>query len=539
MTTLRTLWVLALVSLHAPAGAHRASPPDPRDQARELIERGLRDLDVLRFDEAIAAFTAAERLAPDWAVPSFDLGTAAYQAGRYREAEEAFVRAARLDAQMAPKALVNAGLAAVHDRRAGDAQRHQREADALFSADPDELARKRTALAEGLRTLEQAEELAAVERLTAAAREAGDRQPDRATRSLAEALSIARAAPEVDPTLVEVLRRMATLARHRSSRFSAQVEVAGGYDSNATQSGVLVGALGPPNAAAPFVSLDLRLSGRPAGTPRNGFSLGYAFSQLAYSSPVFQSYSVEEHEVTVEAAWSPVTPLSLSALAHPQVYFVGLRGFAPLQLDLPAGARIVVREPARLETVLGYEHTVIRSLSRDYDYLTGGRDEVTASQGYRGERVQLSVGYLFHDERIGTQVIATEQSIQAFAGAGVYHIPYSYRAHGATAQLSLDLPASLAVGAAFRYEHRTFPQPSFIVDPATGATTDPRFRVDDRYLAAGFLSWSLRAGFELRAEYSLLVSRSNIDNTSRASPLDYDNRNFLKHVAQLEVAFRY
>ncbi|HWE28104.1 MAG TPA: hypothetical protein VHB97_08890, partial [Polyangia bacterium] len=46
-------------------------------------------------------------------------------------------------------------------------------------------------------------------------------------------------------------------------------------------------------------------------------------------------------------------------------------------------------------------------------------------------------------------------------------------------------------------------------------------------------------GFEVELAYSLVVSRSTIDNTRASTPLDYDDKSYVKHIIQFALGFVY
>ena len=46
-------------------------------------------------------------------------------------------------------------------------------------------------------------------------------------------------------------------------------------------------------------------------------------------------------------------------------------------------------------------------------------------------------------------------------------------------------------------------------------------------------------GFDVELGYSLVVNHSTIDNTRAATPLDYDDKSYVKHVVQLDFGFVY
>jgi Ca-activated chloride channel family protein len=79
-------------------GSDGASPSgSPRSEsAAELVARGRVAYEAERFDEALAHFEAAARLAPDAAVPHYDAAAVLFRLGRYDEAHQRYREARRL-----------------------------------------------------------------------------------------------------------------------------------------------------------------------------------------------------------------------------------------------------------------------------------------------------------------------------------------------------------------------------------------------------------------------------------------------------------
>src|SRR5262249_6853423 len=114
-----------------------------------------------------------------------------------------------------------------------------------------------------------------------------------------------------------------------------------------------------------------------------------------------------------------------------------------------------------------------------------------------------------------------------------YVIPFSYHSQAALGHLDLELPGDLLLTVSASVEDRPYSQASTI-ESATLRPIHAKVRHDRRYGAGAALA--LGAGVHpLTLRYDLLVNRSNVDDTR--STLDYDNKNFTKHLVSLEVAY--
>jgi hypothetical protein len=63
---------------------------------------------------------------------------------------------------------------------------------------------------------------------------------------------------------------------------------------------------------------------------------------------------------------------------------------------------------------------------------------------------------------------------------------------------------------------------------------NPRRRRDHRFGGSLALAVARGISYDITLRYDLIINRSNIDNSVMS--LDYDNKNFAKHVVSLELA---
>jgi tetratricopeptide (TPR) repeat protein len=344
----------------------------------------------------------------------------------------------------------------------------------------------------------------------------------------------------------DILRALAETRRGETSRFYLELRSAFGIDTNVPQSGIVVTAVngGGENTDAPFLESDLDFFWRPAGTARNGFSAEYRFAQLAYLSNDLDLYSLQEHDLTISGAWTPTARLTLELGGDGYLLFSGVQTFSPFQTGASIGPRITVRERHGFETRLRAQHIFKRSLDATYEYLGGNRDEAGVSEQWRDPKDRLSVGYQFAREMIGVQKIPLSlldfprATVGSFDPNEIYFIPYSYFSHEVTASAARDLPRGMYGTATLRYEHRDYDESAHVATPS-GTPFYYRHRRDDRVTVDLAVRHPIGHGFDLGLGYTLIVNRSTIDNTRASTPLDYDDKNYLKHVVQLDFSFVY
>jgi tetratricopeptide (TPR) repeat protein len=344
----------------------------------------------------------------------------------------------------------------------------------------------------------------------------------------------------------DVLRALAATRRSVTSRFFVELRAGFGLDTNVPQSGVLITAThaSASQSTSPYLEGDVDFFWRPAGTARDGFSIEYRFAQLGYLSDELDLYSLQEHDVTLTGAWTPASRLTLELGGDGYVLFSGVETFSSFQGGVSVGPRLTVREPHGFETRLRAQHIFKRSLSDTYDYLSGNRDEAGASELWRDAKDRVQLGYLFAREDIGTQKVQLGlldfpvAPLGSYDPNSVYFIPYSYFGHELALGGARDLPHEFYGTATVRYEHRDYDGSSHIAAP-NGTPSYYRVRKDNRFGVDLALRHPIAHGFDVELAYSLLVNRSTIDNTRPSTALDYDDKNYVKHVVQLDFGFVY
>ncbi len=530
-----------------------AAERDAKVAPLALLDAGLAALDGGRPERAIAHLQAAER--------------AASAVGQTPVADEAhktlqtFTR--RSEHAPAPELvrLAHAGTEALRAHRYGDAIASYRRALDVAVAEGASTADRAELEYDLGNALWRANDLVAAARALTVAVELAPREADfhyllglvhfdagadrDAKLALERALALGLHADQARRA-GDILRTLAETRRGETSRVFVELRVAGGVDTNVPQSGTLVTASHPSaeTSTAPFLEGDLDFLWRPAGTARDGFTIEYRFGQLAYLSNELDLYSLQEHDVALSGAWTPTPRLTLELGGDGYVLFSGVETFSPFQTGASIGPRITVREPHGFETRLRAQHIFKRSLDPTYDYLGGNRDEAGAAELWRDPQDRVSFGYLFAREDIGVQKVQLSLLDLPRAAAGsfdpnsVYFIPYSYFSHEVSLAAARNLPRDFYGTASLHYEHRDYDQSAHISAP-NGTPSYYRPRRDDRFAVDVALRHPIAYGFDIELAYTLVVNRSTIDNTRASTPLDYDDKNYVKNVILLDFGFVY
>lgn len=335
----------------------------------------------------------------------------------------------------------------------------------------------------------------------------------------------------------------------RHDRLAVDIKLSGGWDSNVPQSSPVLaaGSATLPQTDAGFLAVDADLRWRFFRKRRDGFALDYHFGQLAYLASALDVYSVQEHELALLGDWSPHPRLGFELAAAGFATFSGVQTFTPFQAGITPSLRVFVREGHDLETQARYTHVWKDSLDVTYNYLAGHRDEAALGEEWRPRRwhLRLWAGYQFTSERIGVECVPLHQILFPLipqfpaGGAQRYIIPYSYQGHEARLYAQGDPHRDVRITLDLRYEKLFYAGQSYLRDTQTLMNFYVRTRADDRWTVAALVRWYLPRGFDVAAEYSLVINRSDIDFRNPSTALDYDDKNYLKHVVALDAAWRY
>jgi tetratricopeptide (TPR) repeat protein len=561
-----------------------ASAARPAPTATIEFNRGATLFKMGRFADAERAFTAAAsadgRLAT---VALLDAGLAALEGGDADRAEADLQRAAA-----APRADEIAGalgdlrreIAAARDVNARDQSRRAR-ADArraLLAGRADEaIARYRSVLrdAEARRrpAAERAELLYALGNVELGAgrtAEARDSFEDAATlaphegeflymaaesamrldqramarRRFAEALAAGLDA-ESARNARAALDRLAPGLRALGRGFSLDLIITAGYDSNAAQAGIarteVLGRAGGSGFAEAALDVAWRF---PLGQ-RLFVALSYGLDQLAYFETGLDQFDLQQHAASATVEARLFHRVRATLMAGGDLLFTGLEDFTPFQRTLTVRPGLAVDEGDRLTTRLEVERDDKHILDAAFLYLEGTRTDVTVSQDIGARHAQLALSYRYRDEELPNPAMLTVTPLPAAVPgvaacgpgsvcSGQYQIPYAYRSHAGVGRLDLSLPRHVLLTLGASVEDRPYSKASVleIIAPVTAAGAYQKVRHDWRYGAGVALSLG-GAVHQISLRYDLIVNRSNLDDAH--NPLDYDNKNFAKHVVSLEL----
>jgi hypothetical protein len=614
----RALWLsLALLAAAAPALAQPRKGTSSVDgsEAERAFERfRAKDYRAARtaFDEA-----AATASADDAATLHFNAAVCAYQLAEYADAEQRFVDIGTKYPELAPLALLHAGLSALGR---GDAERAQ----ALLAqappgdAESDEL---RAELARGIESAAKDSERKAFEEhvqrglaafkaerwsetqseldealrrssvaddkelasvyylLSNAALERGDTRAARryAEASLAHdrsdaALAVQRgdvAVVERDYALAERSYRRALelgLDEREAPRVRDKLDAlypvpragayawalsGGGYDSNASQSG-LAEAIAATDTSERSASAFTSLSGN-AGyvfrlAPNVALGPYYGFDWLLLFDAAVRELSLQSHAAGARLDWAPRPEIDVRISAALALTLTGVERSEAFAFETHLGGELTLAHNARTSTLARLDVRGVYGLG-GRDYLTGTRIDAALGESFRWQRIQLFTGAGFRYNAIGTDEVALRQEL--LLGCGplcdglVYRIPFGYLGPWADLRLAYDLTPALHAEGNFRFEYRHYTDQSFITlsNALPQIVINPKTRRDLRYRPGVRLELDLDADkhWQVAADYSAWISTSNVAFAAndRAHFLDYDDRNFVQQVFELSLAAQF
>lgn len=386
------------------------------------------------------ALDALDRAGPGAAEPGafeYNRGACLEALGRSEEAERAFLEAAAADRGLAPVALVNAAYAALDRRALRLARERGKSAREALSTLPsplpaavalvDEFDRAVTAAEEeraatvykqGLDAFDKGHYAEARERFTSAAAIA---PTDGRIRLMAGAAALRAGATEdaqvefqraletglspAEASIAKTYIEEVAAAAHRNFGVSGSFEV--GYDSNALQSGPESPerfAVSGASLGSAFSFIGLSLVARAA--PRPDLDLGAKVSavQLAYAEPGAQDYSLQEHLLTLSAAFTPAERVLLGAALEGEMSFTGLEDFRPMQHGEGARAWVTLSEAEVTRTRLDVGVSYRAATRGEFAYLTGTRWGASISQEVHTGIFVGRAGYLLEVADLGNEI---------------------------------------------------------------------------------------------------------------------------------------
>ena len=357
-------------------------------------------------------------------------------------------------------------------------------------------------------------------------------------------------------------------AAAHTSRLTVESAVGGGYDSNYASGREVIFQRGNKDAfvtqnGAPEIDFVVEPRVRVAGDRQSGVHAGARIDGVLYLASDADPFSLIDTSLFVDGTWAPRQWLTLAASISGYLDTEGVRSFGLYQTGAVGLVKATLWESEDTATRVKYSHAFIRSLDPSYDYLSGNRDELSIAQMVFVGSWRIALGYTFRHEAVGvdlesgaqvlptqldtvlrcfanfhTECLTTDEKLQP--GADVhYSIPWSYDGH----ELALDgdgaLPWGFELEAGARWQHRDYVNPVVITPtPIFAGATTPLFhalRVDDRFLFDAQLKRRVAWGISCRLGLALWLSYSNVDNSSHTSPFDYDDKNFTRWIATLDL----
>jgi tetratricopeptide (TPR) repeat protein len=561
----------------AEALARQAARPPTQGTALYLV--GLARFRAGRPAEALEALEAAALAedAPPKAAWSFNRGACLYALGRFEEAEAAFA-AAEEDPELAQAARVNAGFAALD---AGSPERAAQWADRAAPGASEQVALQveelRTLVTEARGgTLSEAAEayrqgLAAFDAerfdearalfLRSAALDPGSgrarlmagasawRQGARAVarEDVTASLSLPLE-PQDRNTAHQYLDRLSFGLRASGPGARLSVQGGLGFDSNVPQYGVAERDFSrtETETASPFADVGLGVALRLRLSDALFAHLFYGGSQRAYSQDSLEDYALQLHRVSAAVEWEAARRVRVGGSVSGDVFFTGLSDFRGLQSSVGGGAWLAFDAHERTSTRLDVSLARKDGLISEFSYLTGTRLDATLSQELRVPALNATAWYRYRQDRIGTLV----QDVSTTGQTQAYVIPFAWAGHAAGTSWRLAPIGRFDASLDAEVERRFYREDSYLsvqLPDGSGEEWGRRRRRDTRFLLGSTVSARLTELLHLSARYELLVNHSNVDTRlpddagaclapGRPCHLyDYTNGNYQKHVLTLEL----
>lgn len=518
---------------------------DPPEAGRWHYNRASCLYELERFADAEAAFLQAAALDPSLAAVSLaNAGFAALDAGAPRRARELAARARAADGAAVE-------LAADLEQRAAAAEREQatqayREALAAFDAGRFAEARERFLRAAALDPADGASRVMA----GAAALQLGDRAGARAELDQALALRLDEAAARAARGYLDALARPADA---RLPGWDRSASLAAGWDSDALQSGGAgmdragMAASGTPS---PLASAELALAWRPDLPGSLQAEASYSFSQLAYLRNLAADRSVQAHALTASLEARVGAALRVGGALGGQAAFTGLSSFRGLQAQGSAGLWAALDESPETATRLDLEGALLKGLA-EFDYLGGGRLAATLSQELRLEAVTLGLGYRLRGELLGSYAAPwlSPRDPPCDPSCTQDVTPFAWLGHAVWLSARAPLGTSWLLEASAGFELRSYLEDNTRWLKTAGGTVSliaRQRREDQRWFAGASAAFALTRALSLTLRYDLVLNRSNIaartpDSGPACGMMDpactFRPDNYDKHVLTLGSTF--
>jgi hypothetical protein len=313
---------------------------------------------------------------------------------------------------------------------------------------------------------------------------------------------------------------------------AGSVGVAGGYDSNAAQSGTsdATGTAGvSSSAASPTLGASGELAYAVSLGDRVRLRPAYLVDGLWLTSSQVSDLSLLNHHGLLELCWAPGSRWLLRPQVGGGYSSSGSKTTDPFAADLLVGLKIDWDHAERASARLRLESRPVWGLG-EYEYLTGSRWLVALSERWYGPSTRFGVeGSLRYVDQGELSIVATD-------GSGTFTVPLSYVAPALRLDLDLDLLDRLTLGTRAGAELR-----SYLSDSSMAGVAGSRQSRRDLRLGGGAEIEILLGPEEegsLLIGYDVLVSVSTMGGKGRQAST-YEDRNFVQHVAELGAEIRF
>lgn len=520
---------------------------------------------LVHFDAALARSGANPPAALLW-----NRGTCLSALGRPADAEQAFLdAAAHATPPLDALAWLNAGYAALDLGADTRAQQHLQRARALDRA--HELGPELADLTAELDTRAQAEharlygylardELASAERELERARAlrpddavvwylsgvASYRQEQRADaqRQLNRARELGLDAAR-DGLARDYLDLLADGLWLDGRGLHGQLELGGGYDSNAVQAGLA--------DSNPLLAQSASTRGGLYGQARAELSYGvapsassfvvarYDLQQTAYAASALDTWNSQQHELAIAGEQQLPDGLRAGALARGTFEAAGLADFRAFSFAGGGELWGALEHAPRARSKLTAAALQTRVVDADYSFLSGTRLDLVLETALGCDALRAGGSAAYRGELIGTQRVDTLAPATSCSDCSArYVIPLGYDGPRAQLWLSYRVAERLRVSARISGELRYHRAPTYLALIAGSGERErlgARHERDARLGVGGGLALELLDPLELDVDYELTVARSNVDNTLGGTHgLDYANLSFVRHVLVLAAA---
>ena len=324
--------------------------------------------------------------------------------------------------------------------------------------------------------------------------------------------------------------------------WSAWATVTAGFDSNVAQAGAAASDLltfGARDVASAMTAVEGAVAFGYLWSRSFATRASYGLHQSLYFRGEAERFDLQTHDLRLRAVWRLGQNLEVDGAAVAGLSLTGLRPIEPFAFDGGGQLRLTWTWTSSAALRAGVSVVATQALG-NAGFVTGPRTELWGEQIFSSRGVRATASMRFVDERIGTERVEVEPGTPPGCDErctnAEFVIPFGYEA--AIGRLELEwVGARMTVGGAVEVEGRWFTRESS-VKLADGTTIEQskKLRRDLRVSGAAWAGLRFGGGWTLGVLYDVLVSRSNVAASSEPGhEYDYDDRDFVRHLAALEL----